>query len=208
MNLPKTHCNEMRFWQSPKLLFFMRVSLLIATTLSLHLSALAFTQDISISVKKEPLRNVLAMIEKNSDYRFLYNDNPVFEKKKISLRIQKAGLDEIMKRLLEGTGILYKVSNNNLVILSFPPADEPISKEIFKNITGKVTDSTGKGIANVSVTVRGTNRGSSTNAAGLFIIEASRGEVLEFSMVGYKTISVTVGDDATIDVNMLVEPEA
>src|SRR5688572_2234588 len=208
MNLPKTHCNEMRFWQSPKLLFFMRFSLLIATTLSLHLSALAFTQDISISVKKEPLRNVLAMIEKNSDYRFLYNDNPVFEKKKISLRIQKAGLDEIMKRLLEGTGILYKVSNNNLVILSFPSADEPISKEIFKNITGKVTDSTGKGIANVSVTVRGTNRGSSTNAAGLFIIEASRGEVLEFSMVGYKTVSVTVGDDATIDVSMLVEAEA
>ena len=198
----------MRFWQSPKLLFFMRVSLLIATTLSLHLSALAFTQDISISVKKEPLRNVLAMIEKNSDYRFLYNDNPVFEKKKISLRIQKAGLDEIMKRLLEGTGILYKVSNNNLVILSFPPPDEPISKEIFKNITGKVTDSIGKGIANVSVTVKGTNRGSSTNAAGLFIIEASRGEVLEFSMVGYKTISVTVGDDATIDVSMLVEAEA
>ncbi len=54
-------------------------------------------------------------------------------------------------------------------------------------ITGRITSSDGQPIANVSVRVKGVNRGTTTNDAGEFTIEAARGETLVISSVGYQT---------------------
>ncbi|MDQ3681830.1 MAG: TonB-dependent receptor [Bacteroidota bacterium] len=184
----------------------MRVPFFIATTLCLHMSAWAFKQNISLSVKKEPLRNVLSLIEKNSDYRFLYNENAVFDNRSVTIKVQNASLDEVMKHLLEGTNLSYKVNTNHLVDLSLHQSNE--AKSVQQLITGKITDNEGKELEGVSVTVKGTNKGTSTNADGEFSIDANPGDVLEFSIVGYKTVSVTVGNQATVSVSMQVEASA
>lgn len=70
-----------------------------------------------------------------------------------------------------------------------------------QTIRGRVTDSASNaGLSRINVVVRGTNRGVYTDAAGNFSIAASRGDVLQFSGVGYNTQDVTVGDQPSFNV--------
>jgi TonB-linked SusC/RagA family outer membrane protein len=71
-----------------------------------------------------------------------------------------------------------------------------------KSIGGKVTDNAGKPLANVSVTVKGTARGTTTSAEGVFNIDANKGEVLEFSLIGYQGATVIINESTNISVTM------
>ena len=69
-----------------------------------------------------------------------------------------------------------------------------------KTVQGTVTDANGP-VIGVSVTVQGTTTGVSTGGNGSFSIRVPNNEaVLEFNFLGYKTITMPVGDRTTIDV--------
>ena len=66
-------------------------------------------------------------------------------------------------------------------------------------ITGKVTRD-GAPLSGVSVLVKGTDRLTQTNMAGDYSIRATRGEVLQFRLIGYLPQERTIGADATLNV--------
>jgi TonB-linked SusC/RagA family outer membrane protein len=65
-----------------------------------------------------------------------------------------------------------------------------------------IAESDGIPIPGVNVIVVGTSTGASTDFDGNFEIKASKGAVLQFSYVGFKTKTVIVGDRATISVSL------
>jgi len=70
-----------------------------------------------------------------------------------------------------------------------------------KSISGTVTSqSDGAPLPGVSVVVQGTTRGAQTDFDGKYSIQASVGEILNFSFIGMKTVSITVSSSDTIDV--------
>ncbi len=71
-----------------------------------------------------------------------------------------------------------------------------------KSITGKVSDSKGAPLAGVSVKVKSTPNGTITNNEGFFKIDASSSDVLEFTIVGYQPVKITVGGQSSISVTM------
>lgn len=72
-----------------------------------------------------------------------------------------------------------------------------------KTVTGKVTDSKNSiPLAGVSIRVKSSGAGTSTNAEGVFRIQVQNGDVLEITMIGYKPSSVTIGDQSTIDISL------
>jgi len=54
----------------------------------------------------------------------------------------------------------------------------------------------------VTVSVKGTKNNALTDFDGKYTIKAKQGDVLEFSFVGLKTKSVTVGASNTINLSM------
>ena len=76
---------------------------------------------------------------------------------------------------------------------------------VYKPIAGKVTNDKGDGLAGVSVVVKGTAKGTATNQAGEFNINAEVGETLVFSMVGYKQFTAVVGQENELSVTMVAE---
>src|SRR4051812_24233798 len=67
-------------------------------------------------------------------------------------------------------------------------------------VTGKVTDENGKGLAGVTVTVKGTAVNTVTGPDGAYKINAGSGKaVLVFSYVGYQPAEVAIGGKAVID---------
>jgi TonB-linked SusC/RagA family outer membrane protein len=63
-------------------------------------------------------------------------------------------------------------------------------------VKGVVKDETGAPLAGVSVVVKGTSSGTQTDINGKFTLNASPGDVLVFSYIGYVRQTVTVGSSA------------
>jgi TonB-linked SusC/RagA family outer membrane protein len=82
----------------------------------------------------------------------------------------------------------------------------PALAQQTKTVTGKVTRDQTVPLSGVSVTVRGTSTGTTTNNAGDFTIRAEVGQVLQFRMIGYVPVSRTVGADARYDVELEKNP--
>ena len=88
-----------------------------------------------------------------------------------------------------------------LLVISFWCASA-IQAQTGSQITGKVVDASGE-LAGVSVVVKGTTNGVTTNMDGEFKLgNVKSGDVLKFSFVGYKTQEVKVGNKKRFDIVM------
>ncbi len=86
-------------------------------------------------------------------------------------------------------------------LLSFLIASSSLLAQ-SKTVSGTVNDSGGQGIPGVSVRVKNSNKGISTNGDGKFSLEVGSNAVLVFSAVGYTSKEVTVGNSSTINVEL------
>ena len=69
-------------------------------------------------------------------------------------------------------------------------------------ISGVVTDENSQPLPGATILVSGTSRGTTTDFDGGFSIEASQGDVLEISYVGFKKTTITVGSNITYNVTL------
>lgn len=67
-------------------------------------------------------------------------------------------------------------------------------------LKGTVKDTKGETIPGTNIVVKGTSRGTSTDINGNYTIEASKGDTLIFRFIGYKDVTVIVGNDPVINV--------
>jgi len=68
-------------------------------------------------------------------------------------------------------------------------------------VSGVVSDSMGP-VADISVTVKGTTKGTVTDFDGKYSINAKKGDVLVFSHISYDTVEKKVGDEPVINVTL------
>ncbi len=71
-----------------------------------------------------------------------------------------------------------------------------------KTITGTVSDENGNPLPGATIVLEGTTRGVASDFDGNYQIEASEGDVLIFSFVGFASQRITVGATDVIDVSI------
>jgi TonB-linked SusC/RagA family outer membrane protein len=69
-----------------------------------------------------------------------------------------------------------------------------------RQIAGTVKDANGAGLPGVSVVVKGTTLGTTTNAEGRYSLQAGNNATLVFSFIGYVTQEAAVGSRASVDI--------
>lgn len=80
-----------------------------------------------------------------------------------------------------------------------------VSSVIFaqaKKITGKVLSDESTPLSGVSVSIKGQQGGTQTNANGEYSIDANPGDLLVFSFTGFNSKEVKVGTNAVIDLSL------
>ena len=78
-----------------------------------------------------------------------------------------------------------------------------------RTITGKVTDPTGFGLPGVSIQLKGTTRGTTTDANGTYTLaDVPANASLAVSFIGYLTQDVAVGSRSTVDVQLAEDAKA
>ncbi|HET9056147.1 MAG TPA: TonB-dependent receptor [Chitinophagaceae bacterium] len=71
-----------------------------------------------------------------------------------------------------------------------------------QTITGKITDINGEALPGVSVKIKSSGAGTSTDDAGVYKIQALPTDVLEFTIVGYQSQKININGRSNINVTM------
>ncbi|WP_293689563.1 MULTISPECIES: TonB-dependent receptor [unclassified Spirosoma] len=99
------------------------------------------------------------------------------------------------------------VDNRSATTLSAEKAVAPVVVE--RTISGIVKSETGEGLPGVSVVVKNTTRGATTDAEGKYRLNIPDGAAtLVFSFVGYQNQEISIGSRSTIDVQMIPDDKS
>jgi TonB-linked SusC/RagA family outer membrane protein len=181
-----------------KALLVMKLSFLMVLIFTLQVAARVNGQStVSIKVTNEEIVRVLNIIEKQSDYRFLYNSRLLEIHNRVNLDLNNAGISDALLKIFAGTSLTFKAMDNNLIVV--------LSNAMLADttITGKVTNESGEPLSGVSVTINGSTRGTITNNTGDFRISAPDNATLSVSYVGFITQNIPVSGQSVIDVKLV-----
>lgn len=180
----------------------MKLMFLFIFLTCLQVSAKTYSQRITVNLQDADLKKALAIIERKSNYHFLYNEAVIANKPKIDINVKDAEITSVLDKILVANGINYRILENNLIVLRDGQANKVQIPDI--RVSGKVTGTGGAALAGVSITIRGTSTGAVTDEAGNYaIIVPDENAVLVFSYVGYTAQEVTVGNRTTINVSLV-----
>ncbi len=162
-----------------KLLLIMKVIFILVFSSILAVSGSTYSQvaKLSLDLKEATIKNVFEAIEKQSEYIFFYQDQNIDLNKQVEIQVKDKNIYEVLDQLFEGTTNTYKIKDRQVIIgfdkskLKIPEKKiEIINKETEqpqkKTITGKVTDEKGESLPGVSIVVKGTTVGITTDIDG------------------------------------------
>lgn len=181
----------------------MRLTIALMVVGCLHVAAAGHGQEkVTLNLKSVELRKALITIEKKSDYRFLFNEALVSKKPKVDIQVTDVPVTSVLDQIFQNIGIAYKIMNNKLVVLKDAGDEAGLNQLVDIRVTGHVTSSDGGSLAGVSVIVKGSRTGTTTDANGNFSLSVPDNAVLVFSSVGYETLEVAVAGRPTINVTL------
>lgn len=188
----------MNFYRFKAILFIFFSCFLLQTAL--------FAQSnpkITIKKKNVTLEEALHEVEKQSTYMVAFNESKLDKTKRVDLNINAQPLEKALTTILSGTGQTFKIRDKYIMII-------PVSKSApeKKKITGVVKDTNGEPLIGVNVSVRGSSMGTITNMDGEFSLQAAKGDVIEFSYIGYTSSYQKIADAASLTVVMGEDAQA
>jgi len=204
-----------------KIIKIMKVSFFICFTCMFSvLAGEVFSQGtkISLAVEKATIGQVIAQIEQQSDYFFLFTEEESAElDKSVRFSVKEKGISEILESLFKGTNLSYKIFGRQVVITKNESETEKVEKPEIESVakptvqpgipvTGTVFDNFGDWMPGVAIVIRGTNIGTSTNINGEFTIHVpSDTSVLQFRFIGFRMQELVVGNRRIFAVTMQEE---
>ncbi|WP_315823167.1 SusC/RagA family TonB-linked outer membrane protein [Paraflavitalea speifideaquila] len=174
----------------------------------LQVSAAGVAQTISFSDKQAPLEKAFTAIKKQTGYVVFYDYKLVEGLRPITVHAVNQPLETFLQTILKGQPLDYSIEGKTIII-SPAAANKTVASTPFatdapdrQEISGTVTDADNNPLPGVSVTIKGTHTGTSTDANGKFSIQVTPGQVLLFSSVGYQSIEIKAGSSNTLQVQL------
>lgn len=192
---------------SLKLIRIMKLTMLLLTVAFLQVSAHGYSQEkITLKVKTVELKKAFQAIEKSSDYRFIFDEGLLKGKPKVTLNVENADINEVMMLILNNTGISYQILTTKLVVLKESSGTTSAAAINVVQVTGKVTSAAGEALAGVSVAIKNSTVGTTTDAKGAYSISVPEEATLVFSSVGFVTVEEKLNGRSVI--NVTLQPSA
>lgn len=166
------------------------------------------SRPVTLKANGQRLRSVLTQIEKQTAARFVYSSKTINADRLVTLTITDKQLNDVLVELLKPLKLTYRLVGGQIVLDTEPEEHtqliNPTTEAVDHSISGTVTDEKNAGLPGVSVVVKGTNRGSTTDATGKYklTIPDGNGVILTFSFVGYQSQDVAVGSQTAVNVSM------
>lgn len=176
----------------------MRVALLlVCTTLFSFTPTEVFSKNEMIKIETTEVltvAEVFDLIMKQTEYTFIYEKGIFKNTPKIEVKKGVISANTLLEKSFSHNKISFKLTKENTLIFT--------KKERLQQIVmGKTTDSkSGEILAGVTVLIKGTFKGVTSNFNGIYKIKATKGAILQFSYIGYNKKEIVVGNQKIINV--------
>lgn len=210
---PANDCPEIFRVVFAKLLRIMKLTTFLILTACLYAKADGYSQKISLSLENASVKKIFKSISDQSEYHFLYTNKVVSNARPVNIFVKNATIDEVLKICFEGQSLSYTIYEKTVIIKIKKP-DQIINVNKIEEkiqlppilISGSVKNEKGEPLSGVSIKIKNTQIGTSTNQTGQFEITVQDNKaVLEFSYVGYIGKSLLVGENKQFDVTLILE---
>jgi len=193
-----------RRFSKKKLLLMLNWIFVLSFAGFMQVSAAGFSQfkKVNLHLRQVRLRDALAILETQGGCRLLYSEEDLPAEKFITLKGNDILLPDALTMLLKDTGLKFRTMEDNLVVIS-PSAN---AADII--VKGQVTDISGAGLPGVSVKVKNTQLGTSTDQAGRYTLKVPENSTLVFSFMGYVNQEIVVTGQPVINVKLLENSQA
>ena len=152
-----------------------------------------------VHLTRTTVDEVMNYIEEHSDYTFLYNDKTVDRTRRVSVDNAAGDIRAILDAVFAGTDVRYDIRDNQ-IILSEKRSQKQAGRDDM--IAGRVTDQNGVPLVGVSILVKGSARGTTTDVSGRFVLRIEPGDVLVASYLGYESVEVAADSRTGVEIRM------
>lgn len=181
----------------------MKASFIFLLLLTLQIKANVYAQQLrlDLNLQNVTLKEVIQEIRRHSDFSFVYSDADLVGITQRNVQMKDATIEEVLKNCLQGTKLVYDITDKTIIIRKF---DEVTQTKQVQVIQGQVTDVRGTPLPGVTVRIKGTQLGVSTDVNGKFRFELpdTKEVVLAFSFVGMKPLEVRYNGQSELKIKL------
>jgi TonB-linked SusC/RagA family outer membrane protein len=152
-----------------------------------------------VHLTRTTVDEVMNYIEEHSDYTFLYNDKTVDRTRRVSVDNAAGDIRAILDAVFAGTDVRYDIRDNQIILSEKRPQKQAGRDDM---IAGRVTDQNGVPLVGVSILVKGSARGTTTDVSGRFVLRIEPGDVLVASYLGYESVEVAADSRTGVEIRM------
>lgn len=183
------------------------MGLLIAVYLPV--SAMAQNIRISLSFESAELETIMQEIKQQTQYDFIYNVEQINLKEKLSVDLKNVDLQTALHTCFDKLGLTYTIKDQIIILKKRNhTTDSNQPQQMVKGVKGTVTDRQGHPLPGVTIVVKGTGVGVSTDTDGNFKLNYyARDMELVFSFIGMKMQTYKVKTDGE-NIRITMQDEA
>lgn len=173
-------------------------------------AAFAQKEEISIDARDIPVRELLNLIEKKSQYTFAYADADLPLDRRVTVKGENKSISSILSETLPGTPV--RVQNKKILLGAATPQNQTKATETDKkntkaqnvwNLTGSVVDEKGQPLIGATVMQKGTSNGATTDIDGHFSLRVSAvNPTIETRYVGYNPSELKVAKGKAVTITL------
>ena len=152
-----------------------------------------------VHLTRTTVDEVMNYIEEHSDNTFLYNDKTVDRTRRVSVDNAAGDIRAILDAVFAGTDVRYDIRDNQIILSEKRPQKQAGRDDM---IAGRVTDQNGVPLVGVSILVKGSARGTTTDVSGRFVLRIEPGDVLVASYLGYESVEVAADSRTGVEIRM------
>ena len=167
---------------------------------------------ITVNLKNATVKEAFEMISLKTSFKFAYELANVDLKEKVGLHHLRTNyrnetLANILRNISKSSNLKFKRINDNIYVSSKETFASPIQEIILdtnqQKVSGNVTSlEDGEPLPGVSIIIKGTNIGTTTDLDGKYTLNATSDATLQFSYIGFLTQEVTVENQSIIDIKL------
>lgn len=161
----------------------------------------AGSRSVTLNLRHATLKEVLASIERQTDYRFSYKSIDIAPYHDVTVRCNATPVEQALDMALRNTRLGYEIMSEKSIIITAKAVAEPTATSGRKTVKGKVSDTSGDPVTGATVRQKGTANATVTDIDGEFAITAPEGAEIEISFIGCSPQSFFV-DDTSSPVNV------
>ena len=189
----------------------MKLSIVLLIITITQASAVGYAQKITLSKKNVTLEQIFWFISNQSQYEFIYDSQMLKEARNLDVDFKNSNLESVLKECFKDQPLTYTI-NENLIIVKRKVVPKPKILEVAKIpvegppiiVKGKILDSAGETLPGVSIKIKGSGAGTSSDINGNFSIEVpEQNSVLVITYIGFNTQEVNV--NGRTDITIVLE---